>query len=118
MLLRPLTLHQLTAACFPIAGYATRAGYWLFIRPPQPFAGPPEYVGQGRTCFEALAAAVQLFHDSAHAYPGARFLAAPGSHCPPQLAQPFPHDDEPADEVEALYQYEMRLAYQQARPNC
>ena len=99
MLLRPLTPHQLTAACFPIAGctvagYATRAGYRLSVRPPQPFAGPPEYVGQGRTCFEALAAAVQLFHDSAHAYPDARPLAAPGSYCPSQSAQTFPHDDE------------------------
>ncbi len=86
------TFNELAAACFPVAGcrvfgHATRAGFRLFIRPPQPFAGPPEYPGTGATCHEALAAAVQLFHDTAHAYPAARPLAAPGS--PDGTPDPF-----------------------------
>ena len=32
---------------------------------------PAEYHATGTTCHQALAAAVQLFHDTAHAYPGA-----------------------------------------------
>ena len=75
----------LAAACFPVPGcrvygYACRAGYRLSLYPPQPFAGPASYAGAGRTCYEALAEAVQLFHESAHAFPGARPLAAPGSY--------------------------------------
>lgn len=114
--------YALAAACFPVAGcrvygYATRAGFQLVLYPPQPWAGPTHYHGRGATCYEALAAAVRLFHASAHAYPAARPLAAAGSYCPPAQAAPFPRDDEPApdDEAEALYQHEMRLAYQQSR---
>lgn len=94
--------NQLAAACFPVAGctvagYATKTGYKLFISPPQPWAGPAVYGGHGATCYDALAAAVQLFHDTAHAYPAAQPLAAAGSYCPPlgAAAKPFP-DDEPA----------------------
>ena len=77
--------HALAAACFPVpgctvGGYATRTGYKLFINPPQPYAGPTVYCGHGATCYEALAAAVQLFHDSAHAYPDAQPLVAAGSY--------------------------------------
>jgi hypothetical protein len=84
MIARVLTPQHVAAACFPVpgccvSGYSTRAGYKLYIRPPQPFAGPPEYAGHGRTCFEALAAAVQMFHDTAHAYPDALVLADPSS---------------------------------------
>ena len=87
--------NELAAACFPVAGcrvfgHATRAGFRLFIRPPQPFAGPPEYPGTGATCYEALADAVRLFHDSAHAYPDAQPLAAPGSpDGTPHSSDPF-----------------------------
>lgn len=116
------SLHTLAAACFPVAGctvggYATKGSYKIFISPPQPWAGPTVYCGTGATCYEALAAAVQLFHDSAHAYPAAQPLAAAGSYCPPPQPPPFPRDDEPTpdDEDEALYQHEMRLAYQQAQ---
>ena len=75
------SLGQLAAACFPVpgctvSGYATSAGFRLSIATPADFAGPRYYHGQGRTCYYALAAAVQLFHDSAHAYPAARQLAA------------------------------------------
>ena len=94
---------QLAAACFPVAGCTVRgsrkaAGYCLILFPPQPFAGPAAYTGNGRTCYEALAAAVELFHDSAHAYPDARPLAAAGSYAPPPQPQEFPQDDEPAHE--------------------
>ena len=93
-----ITFPQLAAACFPIAGCsvrgsASRQGYSLTLFPPQPFAGPTAYTGTGATCYEALAAAVRLFHDSAHAYPDARPLAAAGSYSPPPQPQ-FPHDDE------------------------
>jgi len=88
---------ELAAACFPVpgcrvSGYTSARGtrYTLFIRPPQPFAGALVYGGQGRTCFEALSAAVRLFHDSAHAYPAARPLAEPGSYDgTPNPADPF-----------------------------
>ena len=90
---------QVAAACFPVAGCTVRGitsrhGYALTLFPPQPFTGPAAYTGNGRTCYEALAAAVQLFHDSAHAYPDARPLAAAGSYSPPPQPQEFPHDDE------------------------
>ena len=94
------TFAQVAVACFPVArctvrGYSSKSGYCLTLSPPQPFAGPATYTGTGRTCYEALAAAVRLFHDSAHAYPGAAPLAAAGSYSPPRQPQPFPHDDEP-----------------------
>ena len=80
------TTHQLVAACFPAPGctvrgyYCTRGTrYHISLHPHCP--GLPEsYPGTGRTCYEALAAAVQLFHDTAHAYPAARPLAAAGSY--------------------------------------
>jgi len=128
---------QLAAALFPVAGCTVR-GYAhahgtrfnIELRPPQPFAGPTAYHGTGATCFEALAQAVQLFHDSAHAHPAARPQAAAGSYSPPPQPQPFPHDDTPADpepladlaapdhyddEPERIYRHEMALAYHQAR---
>ncbi|MBD2768459.1 hypothetical protein IC235_11215 [Hymenobacter sp. BT664] len=91
---------KLAAACFPVPGcmvrgYAKAAGYCVTLFPPQPWAGPAGYPGSGATCYEALAAAVQLFHESAHAYPDARLLAAAGSYSPPQPPQDFPGDDEP-----------------------
>ena len=95
--------HQVAAACFPVpgctvGGYAHRAGYCLTIGTPASFAGPRHYRGQGRTCFEALAAAVQLFHDSAHAYPAARLLAAADRYGPPTPTPPGPRHDKPAPE--------------------
>ena len=94
-----ITFPELAAACFPVAGCsvrgsASRQGYSLTLFPPQPFAGPTAYTGTGATCYEALAAAVRLFHDSAHASPAARPLAAAGSYSPPPQPQEFPHDDD------------------------
>lgn len=96
-----ITFPQLAAACFPVAGCsvrgsASRQGYNLTLFPPQPFAGPAAYTGTGPTCYEALTAAVRLFHDSAHAYPAAKPLAAAGSYSPPPQPQEFPHDDDDA----------------------
>lgn len=100
--------HQLAAACFPVAGctvagYASRTGYKIFVHPPQPWAGPAVYCGSGATCYDALAAAMQLFHDTAHAYPDAQPLAAAGSYCPPQQPQGFPADDQEAEPVPEWY---------------
>jgi len=81
------SFFQLAAACFPllgcsVRGYSSARGtcYSLTVRTPPGSACPGQYHGTGRTCYEALAAAVQQFHDSAHAYPAARPLAAVGSY--------------------------------------
>ena len=67
---------QLAAACFPLPGCTVRgyssaqgARYSLTISTPVGAGCPGHYHGTGATCYEALAAAVQLFLDSAHAYP-------------------------------------------------
>jgi hypothetical protein len=79
------SFSEVAAACFPVPGcrvygYACKSGYRLTIYPPQPFTGPASYAGAGRTYYEALAEAVQLFQESAHAFPGARPLAAGSSY--------------------------------------
>jgi hypothetical protein len=79
------SFSEVAAACFPVPGcrvygYACKGGYRLAIYPPPPFTGPASYAGTGRTCYEALAEAVQLFHESAHAFPGARPLAAANAY--------------------------------------
>ena len=73
----------LAAALFPVAGCAVRGyafakgtRYNLTITTPG-LGLPAHYHGTGATCYEALAAAVQLFYDSAHAYPSASALVAP-----------------------------------------
>lgn len=67
---------QVAAACFPlpgctISGYLSAKGarYSLTVSTPAGAGCPSQYHGTGATCYEALAAAVQLFLDSAHAYP-------------------------------------------------
>ena len=80
------SFSQLAAACFPlpgcaVRGYASARGtrYALTISTPPGSGCPGQYHGTGATCYEALAAAVQLFLNSAHAYPAARPLAVVGS---------------------------------------
>ena len=87
----------MAAAVFPVPGctvqgycFAKGTRYNITIGTPAGLACPRHYHGTGATCYEALAAAVQLFHASAHAYPSARPLAATGSYCPPPQAQPSP----------------------------
>ena len=67
---------QVAAACFPLPGCTVRgyfsaqgARYSLTVSTPVGSGCPAHYHGTGATCYEALAAAVQLFLDSAHAYP-------------------------------------------------
>jgi hypothetical protein len=78
-MLAPLTpsFQQVAAACFPmpscsVSGYAFAQGtrYNLTIYTPPGVGCPDQYHGTGSSCYETLAAAVQLFHASAHAYPG------------------------------------------------
>ena len=71
------SFSQVAAACFPlpgcsVSGYAFAQGtrYNITIYPPTGAGCPSHYHATGRSCYEALAAAVQLFHASAHAYPG------------------------------------------------
>lgn len=71
---------EVAAACFPLPGCTVR-GYGfahgtrfnIIICTPTGTACPRHYHGTGATCYEALAAAVQLYHASAHAYPAAGF---------------------------------------------
>ena len=72
-----LSFPQVAAACFPlpgcsVGGYAFAQGtrYNRTIYPPAGAGCPGHYRATGRSCYEALAAAVQLFNASAHAYPG------------------------------------------------
>ena len=72
-----LSFSQVAAACFPlpgcsVSGYAFAQGtrYNLTIYTPAGAGCPSHYHATGRSCYEALAAAVQLFHASAHAYSG------------------------------------------------
>ncbi|ALW86867.1 hypothetical protein AUC43_18365 [Hymenobacter sedentarius] len=71
------SFEQVAAACFPlpgcsVSGYAFAQGtrYNIIIYTPPGAGCPDQYRGTGRSCYEALAAAVQLFLASAHAYPG------------------------------------------------
>ena len=75
---------QVAAACFPlpgcsVSGYAFAQGtrYNLTIHTPAGAGCPSQYHSTGRSCYEALAAAVQLFLASAHAYPGTAAHAGP-----------------------------------------
>lgn len=74
---------EVAAACFPlpgcsVRGYAFARGtrYTVTICPPAGAACPGQYHGTGRSCYEALAAAVRLYYASAHAYPATRAHAA------------------------------------------
>lgn len=55
-------------------GYSSAQGarYSLTISTPVGAGCPGYYHGTGATCYEALAAAVQLYYASAHAYPATR----------------------------------------------
>ena len=71
------SFQQVAAACFPlpgcsVSGYAFAQGtrYNITIYTPAGAGCPSHYHATGRSCYEALAAAVRLFHASAHAYPG------------------------------------------------
>ena len=71
------SFSQVAAACFPlpgcsVSGYAFAQGtrYNITIYTPAGAGCPSHYHATGRSCYEALAAAVQLFYASAHAYPG------------------------------------------------
>ena len=79
-----LSFPQVAAACFPlpgcsVGGYAFAQGtrYNLTIYTPAGAGCPSQYHGTGRSCYEALAAAVQLFHASAHAYSATAAHAGP-----------------------------------------
>ncbi len=68
------SLPQVAAACFPLPGCTVRgyfsakgSRYSLTVSTPVGAGCPSHYHGTGATCYEALAAAVQLFLDSAHA---------------------------------------------------
>jgi len=72
------SLAQAAAACFPVpgahfTGYAFAQGrrFNCQFDVPSPHTGAvvAHFRGTGATPFEAIAAAVQLFHDSAHAFP-------------------------------------------------
>ena len=70
---------QVAAACFPlpgcsVRGYAFARGtrFNITVGTPPDVACPGHYHGTGATCYEALAAAVQLYYASAHAYPATR----------------------------------------------
>ena len=76
------SFSQVAAACFPlpgcsVSGYAFAQGtrYNLTITTPAGMGCPSQYHGTGGSCYEALAAAVQLFRASAHAYPGSMAYA-------------------------------------------
>ena len=58
-------------------GYTFAHGtrYTITIYTPAGAGCPAQYHGTGGSCYEALAAAVQLFHDTAHTYPGAMAYA-------------------------------------------
>ena len=69
--------HEVAAAIFPMPGctvhgytFAHGTRYNITICTPVGTGCPAQYYGTGGSCYEALAAAVQLFHASAHAYPG------------------------------------------------
>lgn len=77
------SFSAVAAACFPLAGcsvrgYAFACGtrYTVILAPPASTACPAQYRGTGRNCYEALAAAVRLFYESAHAYPATQSHAA------------------------------------------
>ena len=79
-----LSFFQVAAACFPlpgctVRGYAFAKGtrFNITIGTPPDAACPGHYHGTGATYYEALAAAVQLYHASAHAYPATQ---AAGTH--------------------------------------
>ena len=68
---------EVAAACFPLPGctvrgyvFAKGTRFNITIATPSGLGCPSHYHGTGATCYEALAAAVQLFHASAHAYSG------------------------------------------------
>ncbi len=70
------SFSQVAAACFPlpgctVRGYAFAKGtrFNITICTPPGMACPGHYHGTGATCYEALAAAMQLYYASAHAYP-------------------------------------------------
>ena len=76
------SFSQVAAACFPlpgcsVSGYAFAQGtrYNITICTPAGAGCPAQYHGTGGSCYEALAAAVQLFNASAQAYPGATAYA-------------------------------------------
>ena len=76
------TFEQVAAAIFPFPGCTVRGytfahgtRYTITIYTPTGAGCPAQYHGTGSSCYEALAAAVQLFHDTAHAYPGAMAYA-------------------------------------------
>ncbi|MCC3154581.1 hypothetical protein Q3A66_16320 [Hymenobacter sp. BT770] len=72
------SLAQVATACFPVPG-ARFSGYTFAkgtrfncqFDVPSPHTGSvvAHFRGTGATPFEAIAAAVQLFHASAHAFP-------------------------------------------------
>ena len=73
---------EVAAAMFPVPGCTVRGytfahgtRYNITICTPAGAGCPAQYHGTGGSCYEALAAAVQLFHASAHAYPGAMAYA-------------------------------------------
>lgn len=70
------SFSAVAAACFPLAGcsvrgYAFAQGtrYTVTVATPAGTACSSQYRGTGRTCYEALAAALRLYYESAHAYP-------------------------------------------------
>lgn len=77
------SFQEVAAACFPlpgcsVRGYAFAKGtrYAVTVCPPAGAACPGQYRGTGHTCYEALAAALQLYYKSAHAYPATAAHAA------------------------------------------
>ena len=80
---------QVAAALFPlpgctIGGYSFAHGtrFTIVVDTPAELACPPEYRATGACHWQALAAVISLFNESAHAYPSARAHAAPGSYAP------------------------------------
>ena len=70
------TFLAVAAACFPLPGcsatgyfFARLTRYTLTVYPPAGLACPDAYRATAATPYEALAAVVQLFQASAHAYP-------------------------------------------------
>ena len=67
-----------------IGGYSFAQGtrFTIVVNTPAGLAYPREYRATGACHWQALAAVVSLFNDSAHAYPSARPHAAPSSYAP------------------------------------
>ncbi|GAB2874181.1 hypothetical protein [Hymenobacter ruber] len=70
---------QVAAALFPLPGctiggysFSHGARFTIVVSTPAGLACPREYRATGACRWEALAAVVSLFNDSAHAYPSAR----------------------------------------------